>query len=124
MEVADEPAVQAPGTNQRIAGDAVWLVTLRWMAIGGQLTTIAAVVALLKTPLPLGKLLTVIAFAHAQSVLIWISGIALLGYLADYYYALDQTLLVKSVALVLMGVALLLARVLHRRRWSESEAVA
>ena len=57
-----------PPPISRIAVDALWLVSLRWVAVGGQLITIAVVKLLLGVDLPLRELLAVIAFVAATNL--------------------------------------------------------
>lgn len=59
----------------------------------------------------------VVGYANGKRVLAGLGVIALLGYLAHYYYVLHATLLEKSVLLACTGVALLAARLALHRWW-------
>jgi hypothetical protein len=59
----------------------------------------------------------VVGYANGNRVLAGFGVIALLGYLAHYYYVLHATLLEKSILLACTGVALLAARFALHRWW-------
>lgn len=65
-----------------------------------------------------------LGFANGARVLIGLGALALLGYGMHYYYALNITLLEKSMWLAATGIALLLARQLLYRYWPTTEANA
>jgi hypothetical protein len=65
----------------------------------------------------------VVGYANGNRVLAGLGILALLGYLATYYYSLQATLLVKSALLVCAGIALLAARLALRRWWPEDREV-
>ncbi|MBM3999178.1 MAG: HAMP domain-containing histidine kinase [Planctomycetes bacterium] len=62
----------ARGATVRVgnAGNARWLVRLRWVAIAGQLITIGTVVLIWNVSLPVGTLLGIIAFAALTNLLL------------------------------------------------------
>lgn len=62
-----------------------------------------------------GYLVVLIGFAHSNAILIGFGGFSLLAYLGHYYYALELSLLHKSVLLMSCGLLLLLARLLMGR---------
>ena len=71
--------------------------------------------------IPAALMLVLVAWANGNRVLLTLGVLALLGYTSAYYYMLDTTLLVKSVAMLGTGVVLLAAR-LALNRWFLSEA--
>lgn len=64
-----------------------------------------------------------LGFAHGARALAGLGALALLGYGVHYYYALEVSLLEKSILLVAAGVGLLLARLLMNR-FQSAEASA
>ena len=56
------------------------------------------------------SLIIIIATANSQRVLLGLGIIALVGYIFWYYYQLDTSLLVKSISMLVIGIALLLLR--------------
>lgn len=60
-----------------------------------------------------------IGFAVGSRELTGLGVVALLAFLAHFYYALHATLLEKSLLMVALGAALLLAWVLVRRAWPQ-----
>ncbi|WP_201597740.1 DUF4401 domain-containing protein [Psychrobacter vallis] len=66
-------------------------------------------------------LLVVIAMANSQRTLLAIGMFALVSYVFWYYYQLDTSLLVKSISMLVVGIALLLMRwLLIKRYFAES----
>jgi hypothetical protein len=64
----------------------------------------------------------IVGHANADRVLAGLGILALLGYLAHYYYTLEATLLEKSALLAAAGGALLAARFAMQRWWPASGA--
>jgi hypothetical protein len=62
----------------------------------------------------------IVGYANGNRMLAGLGIFALLGYLSQYYYSLQATLLEKSMMLAAAGAALLLARVALRRLWPVS----
>ncbi|HJZ88440.1 MAG TPA: ATP-binding protein [Polyangia bacterium] len=58
----------APGASDIQAINFSWLVRLRWGAIAGQVFTILAVDRLMRTPLPLGPLFTIVGLEFASNI--------------------------------------------------------
>ncbi len=56
------------------------------------------------------SLIIVIAIANSQRVLLGLGITALVSYIFWYYYQLDTSLLVKSISMLVIGIALLLTR--------------
>jgi uncharacterized membrane protein len=56
------------------------------------------------------SLIIVIAIANSQRVLLGLGVTALVSYIFWYYYQLDTSLLVKSISMLVIGIALLLIR--------------
>ena len=63
------------------------------------------------------SLIIVIAIANSQRVLLGLGVIALVSYIFWYYYQLDTSLLVKSISMLIIGIALLLMRWLLIKRY-------
>ena len=78
-------------------------------AIGAALAVAAA--SLDAPGIPAALMLVLVAWANGNRVLLALGVLALLGYTSAYYYMLDTALLVKSVAMLGTGIALLAARV-------------
>lgn len=60
-------------------------------------------------------LVILIGYAHGNRVLLGLGVFGLLSYLSHYYYALELSLLHKSVVLVTTGIMLILARLMFLR---------
>ena len=88
---------------QRPLGDRDAMVTIGVTAAIGAASFAAPGVAAAMTVVLLG-------FANGNRILMAIGVTALLSYVSAYYYQLETTLLVKSVALSVTGATLLLAR--------------
>ncbi|TAK50613.1 MAG: DUF4401 domain-containing protein [Betaproteobacteria bacterium] len=91
------------------------------VALGG-----AALLALISLRAPgVGPAVAILVIGHANGnrVLAGLGILSLLGYLANYYYSLQATLLVKSALLASAGIALLAARLAMRRWWPEAPEV-
>ncbi len=56
------------------------------------------------------SLVIVIAMANSQRVLLALGIAALVGYIFWYYYQLDTSLLIKSISMLIIGIAILLMR--------------
>ena len=56
------------------------------------------------------SLIIIIAVANSQRILLGLGVVALVSYIFWYYYQLDTSLLVKSVSMLIIGIALLLMR--------------
>lgn len=56
------------------------------------------------------SLIIVIAMANSQRVLLALGIAALVGYIFWYYYQLDTSLLIKSISMLIIGIAILLMR--------------
>jgi len=97
---------------------------VRWSSPGGRIAVaVAAAVAAaaMKAPgLAPAVILLVLGFANGNRILAVFGGIALVGYVSDYYYSLAATLLEKSALLAAAGLALLLIRFALQRIWPES----
>ena len=77
----------------------------------------------LKAPgLALAVLIMLLGFGNGNIVLVGLGIAALLGYLSFYYYALEITLLYKSVLMMTTGLGLLVSRVLLQRVLSVAPA--
>jgi len=63
----------------------------------------------------------VVGYANGNRVLAGLGVLALLAYLSHYYYALQATLLEKSMLLAAAGVAVLMARFALQHWWPEAE---
>lgn len=77
---------------------------------------ILALVSLKAPGIALATIMLIVGYAHGNRALTGLGILGLLGYLAHFYYALQFTLLEKSVLLMCSG-ALLLAVRLALRRW-------
>ncbi|MCI0429886.1 MAG: DUF4401 domain-containing protein [Rhodospirillales bacterium] len=81
----------------------------------------AVAAAAMKAPgLAPAIILLVLGFANGNRILAVFGGVALVGYVSDYYYSLAATLLEKSALLAAAGLVLLLARFALQRIWPES----
>ena len=63
------------------------------------------------------SLIIIIAVANSQRILLGLGIVALVSYIFWYYYQLDTSLLVKSVSMLIIGIALLLMRWLLIKRY-------
>ena len=63
----------------------------------------------------------VVGYANGNRVLAGLGVVALLAYLSHYYYALQATLLEKSMLLAAAGAAVLIARFALQQWWPEAE---
>jgi hypothetical protein len=88
-------------------------------ALGGAI--VLALVALRAPGVAPATALLVVGFANGNRVLAGLGVLALLGYLSHFYYALDATLLYKSMLLAAAGAALLAARFGLRRWWPAAQ---
>jgi hypothetical protein len=78
--------------------------------------------ATLKAPgLAPATAILVVGYANGNRVLAGLGVVALLAYLSHYYYALQATLLEKSMLLAAAGAAVLVARFALQRWWPEIE---
>lgn len=59
----------------------------------------------------------IVGYANADRVLAGLGILALLGYLSHYYYSLQASLLEKSGLLIVVGIALLVARMALHHWW-------
>jgi hypothetical protein len=85
----------------------------RLLGAGGALLLLAPA---WDTPGMLGAaLVLVVGFSRGNRVLIGLGGLFLAGFISQYYYALDMTLLQKSFAMAAAGLLLLAARLLVGR---------
>ena len=88
-------------------------------ALGGALVIAAASI---KAPgLAPATAILVVGYANGNRVLAGLGVVALLAYLSHYYYALQATLLEKSILLAAAGAAVLLARFALQHWWPEAE---
>ena len=95
-------------------------------ALFGAALVVGALLALLALRAPgvaPAVAILVIGYANGNRVLAGFGILSLLGYLANYYYSLQATLLVKSALLASAGIALLAARFAMRRWWPDAPEV-
>jgi len=64
------------------------------------------------------SLIIVIAIANSQRVLLGLGVLALISYIFWYYYQLDTSLLIKSISMLIIGIAMLLMRWLLVKRYA------
>jgi len=84
-----------------------------WMTLAACTALVAA--AWQVTALIAALIVVVLAFASGRRALMGLGLFAMAGALSHYYYALDTTLLAKSVSLLAAGAVLLVARFAVRR---------
>lgn len=89
------------------------------VALGG--AVLIALISLRAPGVGPAAAILVVGYANGNRVLAGLGILALLGYLATYYYSLQATLLVKSALLLCAGFALLAARLALRRWWPEQQ---
>lgn len=88
------------------------------------LASVIALASLLAPGVASALLLILLGFATANRILLALGFIAFAGFLSNYYYRLDSTLLVKSMVLMGLGAGILGARVaLDRMLGPEQEGV-
>ncbi len=86
------------------------------------LASVIALASLLASGVASALLLILLGFATANRILLGFGFVALAGFLSNYYYRLEYTLLVKSVVLMGLGAGILGARaVLDRMLGAEGE---
>lgn len=62
-----------------------------------------------------GLLIVVLAFRRNNWILLGIAYLFFAGFIIEYYYSLEVTLLTKSIILMVTGVLLILGRLFLRR---------
>ncbi len=87
---------------------------------------ILATVLLLFSALPIiglssALLVLLVGFARQKIILMVMGGLALIGFVGWYYYSMSETLLFKSLVLMVIGVVLIMAYVLLRRVYSQDD---
>ncbi|MBR7801705.1 DUF4401 domain-containing protein [Undibacterium fentianense] len=87
-------------------------------AISGAL--VIAAFAYVVTGLSAASLLILIAFSFSNRVLLGLGFIAMLSYLAHYYYQMQVTLLYKSIVLAVLACTLFLVRLIVHRVFPQS----
>ncbi|MEZ5471868.1 MAG: GDYXXLXY domain-containing protein [Marinicella sp.] len=92
----------------------------------GKLVILTAVLLLFSAMPVIGLssalLVLLVGFARQKLVLIIMGALALLGFFSWYYYSLHQTLLVKSVILIAIGVVLCVGYWLLRKTYQSSDS--
>jgi hypothetical protein len=74
------------------------------------LAAVIALASLLAPGVASALLLILLGFATANRILLALGFVAFAGFLSNYYYRLDSTLLVKSMVLMGLGAGILVAR--------------
>lgn len=91
-----------------------WRIAARLQArLAAQLVAVAGALAVTASAheapgIPAALLIVVVGFAVSRRFLVGLGILALLGYLSHFYYSLHQTLLHKSITLIISGATLLL----------------
>ena len=65
-----------------------------------------------------GLLITLLGFMRGRKVLLALGLFAIVGFFSWYYYNLEQTLLVKSIILMVLGLVMLVAYFVHKSIYS------
>ena len=87
----------------------VKLLSAAGLFIGGAIVLLG-IISIYVSGLLATSLIIVIAIANSQRVLLGLGVTALVSYIFWYYYQLDTSLLVKSISMLVIGIALLLIR--------------
>ena len=87
----------------------VKLLSAAGLFIGGAIVLLG-IISIYVSGLLATSLIIVIAIANSQRVLLGLGVTALVSYIFWYYYQLDTSLLVKSISMLVIGIALLLTR--------------
>ena len=87
----------------------VKLLSAAGLFIGGAIVLLG-IISIYVSGLLATSLIIVIAIANSQRVLLGLGITALVSYIFWYYYQLDTSLLVKSISMLVIGIALLLIR--------------
>ena len=87
----------------------VKLLSAAGLFIGGAIVLLG-IISIYVSGLLATSLIIVIAIANSQRVLLGLGVTALVSYIFWYYYQLDTSLLVKSISMLVIGIALLLLR--------------
>ena len=87
----------------------VKLLSAAGLFIGGAIALLG-IISIYVSGLLATSLIIVIAIANSQRVLLGLGVTALVSYIFWYYYQLDTSLLVKSISMLVIGIALLLIR--------------
>ncbi|WLG13800.1 DUF4401 domain-containing protein [Psychrobacter cibarius] len=87
----------------------VKLLSAAGLFIGGAIVLLG-IISIYVSGLLATSLIIVIAIANSQRVLLGLGITALVSYIFWYYYQLDTSLLVKSISMLVIGIALLLTR--------------
>lgn len=81
------------------------------------LAGLIAVLGLKAPGIPVGLVIVLIGFAHANHILTGLGLLTLVGFVSQFYYLLHLTLLEKSLLLCVSGLVLLAVRLVLKRYW-------